>query len=161
LGLILRADAFLGPLLAVGAMAAYFFVLRTHGWHHGQFLGTRDPLYLQATTACLSAIVVMQIANLFICRSSLASVFSRRPRNKFIALGLAVEIAIILLIVYTPWGNAIFATAPLPLSVWLFVVPFALGMLALEEVRKLLQRVWSSGRRPGFPEAISETPVKV
>jgi magnesium-transporting ATPase (P-type) len=160
LKLILRAYAFLGPLLAIGAMAAYFHVLHTHGWHYGQTLGMRDPLYLQATTACLSAIVVMQIANLFICRSPQSSIFSYRPQNPFIALGIAVEITIILLINYTPWGNAIFATAPLPLSVWSFVAPFAIAMLALEETRKLLQRFWIMRIKSGNTRAISETTVK-
>ena len=51
------------------AMSAYWFVLRHGGWHFGGKLAAHDPLYLQAMTACLSAIVVMQIANVFLCRS--------------------------------------------------------------------------------------------
>ena len=47
---------------------------------------------------------------------------------------------LILLIAYTPSGNALFGTAPIPLSVWLFIIPFALGMLALEELRKWFVR---------------------
>ena len=35
----------------------------------GETLGARDPLYLQATTACLTAIIVMQVVNVFLCRS--------------------------------------------------------------------------------------------
>ena len=35
-------------------------------------------LYLRATTACLSAIIVMQIVNVFLCRSSVRSVRSVR-----------------------------------------------------------------------------------
>ena len=38
----------------------------------------------------------------------------------------------------TTWGNALFGTAPIPLAVWLFILPFALGMLALKELRKYL-----------------------
>jgi hypothetical protein len=57
-----------------------------------------------------------------------------------ILLGILIELTIILLIDYTPWGNAIFGTAPIPVAVWLFTVPFALGMLMLEELRKWFVR---------------------
>jgi sodium/potassium-transporting ATPase subunit alpha len=39
---------------------------------------THGPLYLQATTACLGAIVVMQIANVFLCRSERDPLHQRR-----------------------------------------------------------------------------------
>ena len=64
-----------------------------------------------------------------------------------------LEIVLILLIDYTPWGNRLLETAPTGLSVWLLVVPFALGLLALEELPKLLVRRMRAGsgldRRPG------------
>ena len=41
------------------------------------------------------------------------------------------EIELILFVVYTPWGNALFGTAPVEASVWLFVLPFAIAMLLL------------------------------
>jgi len=60
--------------------------------------------------------------------------------NKLIVAGIAAEIALILLIDDTPWGNALFGTASLPWSVWLFIIPFALAMLTLEDLRKWLVR---------------------
>ena len=48
----------------------------------------------------------------------------------------AVELALILAIDYTPWGNAVFGTARILLAAWLFRLPFALAMLLLEEARK-------------------------
>ena len=71
-----RAYLFLGPIEAAGAMAAYFFVLFRGGWSYGQNLPADDPLYLRATTACLTAIIVMQIVNVFLCRSSVRPAFS-------------------------------------------------------------------------------------
>ena len=122
-------------------MAAFFFVVLKAGWHYGQSVTPTDPLYLQATTACLSAIVVLQIVNVFLCRSPTASIFSTGIRgNLLIAWGVIVEIAVVLAIDYTPLGNLIFGTAPLQAKVWLFVIPFALGMLLLEELRKSLVR---------------------
>jgi calcium-translocating P-type ATPase len=140
-----RAYLFLGLMQSVAALAAFFFVLRAGGWHPGQTPGARDPLYLQATTACLSAIVVMQVANVFLCRSPRRSAFAFGCfSNKLIVAGIATELAIIALIDYTPWGHALFGTAPIALSAWLFVIPFALGMIALEELRKWIVRAAST-----------------
>ncbi len=137
--LLVRAYLFLGMLEAIVSMAAYFFVLHTGGWHWGQDLNARDPLYLQATTACLSAIIVMQIVNVFLCKTPGRSVFNVKMfDNPIILWGIVVEIALILSIDYTDWGNRIFGTLPIAQDVWLFILPFALLMLMLEELRKLL-----------------------
>lgn len=139
--LIARAYLWLGLMQAAAGMAAFFFVLNSGGWQSGQIVAPEDPLYLRATTACLCAIVVMQVANVFICRSRRQSVFSFGLfTNPPILWGLLVEITLILFITYTPWGNSVFGTAPIPLAVWLFVVPFALGALGLEELRKWIMR---------------------
>jgi magnesium-transporting ATPase (P-type) len=139
--LLARAYGWLGPMQAAAGMAAFFFVLHGGGWRGTEVLAMNDPLYLRATTACLSTIVITQIANVFICRNPRESVFRiGLLSNKLILAGIAVEIALILLIDYTPVGNAMFGTAPIPLAVWLFALPFAFGMLALEEIRKLFLR---------------------
>jgi calcium-translocating P-type ATPase len=136
-GLLLRAYLFLGPLEAVAGMAAFFFVLQGSGWQYGTALGLHDHLYLQATTACLSAIIAMQVVNVFLCRHPTLTAFRRTHRfNRLIVYGVAFELMLLALIVYTPWGNALFGTAPLAAEVWLFIVPFGLGMLLLEEARK-------------------------
>jgi magnesium-transporting ATPase (P-type) len=121
-------------------MAAFFFVLVRGGWSMGDSIAPQDrlfPVYLQATTAYLSAIVVMQIVNVFLCRSERESVLAAELRsNRLILSGIAAELVLILAIDYTFWGNALFGTAPIELRVWLFIMPFAAGMLILEELRK-------------------------
>ena len=137
--LLVHAYLFLGVLEAIVAMAAYFFVLHGGGWQWGESLETYDALYLQAITACFSAIIVTQIVNVFLCKTPGRSVFSGQLfDNRIILWGIALEIALVLVIVYTTWGNLIFGTAPLSLEVWLFVLPLALGMLLLEELRKFI-----------------------
>ncbi len=147
--LLARAYLFLGIMESIAAMAAFFFVLRAAGWNYGETLPTSDPIYLQATTACLSAIIAMQVVNVFLCRSERGSVFTRGVfLNRLILGGIAVEIALILFIDYTPRGNRIFGTAPMPSDVWLYVVPFAFAMLLLEEARKVFARRLARGRAP-------------
>lgn len=140
-GMLSRSYLFLGIFEAAAAMAAFFFILAGAGWQYGQPLDRLNPLYLQATTACLTAIVVMQVANLFLCRDPLKSLRARGlTENPLILIGLTVEIAFILAIVYTPAGQWLFGTAPIGPEAWLVAVPFALGMLALEEMRKAWMR---------------------
>jgi sodium/potassium-transporting ATPase subunit alpha len=108
---------------------------------YGENLAAQGPVYLQATTACLSTIIVMQVVNVFLCRSAARSVFSTGLLgNALIILGVMWEIAILLLINYTPWGNALLGTAPIDEEIWVFVIPFAAGMLILEELRKWFAR---------------------
>jgi calcium-translocating P-type ATPase len=140
-GLLVRAYLFLGTMEAVAAMAAFVLVLRGAGWQWGDELVFSDPRYRQATTACLTAIVLMQIVNVHLCRSDRASLCSSRLLgNRLITVGIVAELVVILLIDYTPIGNGFFGTAPLPLSAWVTVMPFALAMLGLEELRKGLVR---------------------
>jgi calcium-translocating P-type ATPase len=140
--LISRAYLFLGVLEGGVAMAAFFYVLHQGNWHGGRELARQDPLYLQATTACLSAIIVSQIVNVFLCRSSWESVFKLNPfGNRLLLFGVIVEVGLILLIVYTPLGNAIYGTAAISAKTWLFIAPFGIAMLGLEELRKRLVRL--------------------
>lgn len=136
-GLLLRAYCFLGIMEATIAMSAFFYVLHRGGWQYGQALPHDSALYLQATAATLSAIVVAQIVNVFLCRSPTRSVFSTNPlSNRLLLAGIALEIIIILTIDYTAWGNDLFGTAPIDLATWLYMLPLAAAMVALEEVRK-------------------------
>ena len=142
LPLALRAYLFLGLIEAGAAMAAFFLVLDRGGWTYGQRLPANDPLYLSATTACLSAIIVMQSVNVFLCRSSVESVFAKPIfDNRLILWGVALETASLLLINFTPWGNWLLQTAAVPPELWLFLLPCTVGMVGLGEARKWLVRL--------------------
>ncbi|MER2541476.1 MAG: cation-transporting P-type ATPase [Azonexus sp.] len=136
-GVIARAYLFLGVLEAAAAMTVFFFVLKAAGWQYGVELDRLDPLYLQATSACLATIVVMQMMNVFLCRhpfkSSLSFSFFGNP---YILIGLAAELGVILAIIYTPAGNWLFGTAPLGSEVWLLALAGASVMWIVEEARK-------------------------
>jgi calcium-translocating P-type ATPase len=135
--LLVRAYLFLGVMEAIGAMAAFVFVLAGAGWRWGDQLAPTDLAYRQATTACLTAIVLMQVVNVHLCRSRRVSLYSIPVfNNHLITAGILAELGLILLIDYTAVGNSLFGTAPIPAAVWLFILPFAVGMLGLEELRK-------------------------
>jgi sodium/potassium-transporting ATPase subunit alpha len=148
--LLARAYLWLGVLQAAMAMSVYFFVLGDGGWNHGDLLAANDPLYLQATTACLAAIVVAQVVNVFGCRHPVLSA-TRFPltSNPLLVFGVLAEIALLLLIVYTSPGNAAFGTAPLGWTPWVLMAGLAVLFGLLEEFRKWLVRKASGARRQG------------
>lgn len=140
-GLALRSYLFLGVMEAIAAMAGFFFVLDRAGWHYGDRLSADDPLYQVATGATFGTIIVMQIVNVYLCRSSVRSMFAMPLLdNPLIIGGVALEIALLLLFLYTSWGQLLLGTATVPAQLWLFIAPFAVGMLILEELRKWVVR---------------------
>jgi len=139
--LVARAYLFLGPIEAAACMFGFFWVLGAGGWTWGTLLPATNLLYMQATTACLTAIIIVQVANVFACRSSRESLFTTGFfTNKLIFAAIAVEMALQIFIVYHPYGNEVFSTAPISLNTWLVLIPFAILLLAAEEGRKLVMR---------------------
>ena len=137
-----RAYLFLGPLEALGSLATFFFVLHGLGWQYGASLAIGDPRYLQATGACLMTIVLMQMVNVFVCRHPrLPAWHFPLFENRWLLAGLASEVALMAAILYTPWGNSLFGTAPLPLAAFLYALPFALLLGVAEEGRKWVLRL--------------------
>jgi magnesium-transporting ATPase (P-type) len=100
----------------------------------------------------LAAVVTTQIGNLFAQRSERNSVF-RTPlfRNRMIWVGIASELALILLITYVPLFQGFIGTGPFPLRNWLFLFAWTPSLLLADELRKLALRWWERRRRPALP----------
>lgn len=138
---IARAYFFLGPMEAAACMFGFFYVMYGGGWTWGTMVPADNVLYMQATTACLTAIIIAQVGNVFACRSARDSLLSLGfLSNPFIFAGIAFELCLQLFIVYSPYGNRIFSTHPLPPATWLALLPFALFLFFGEETRKYLFR---------------------
>ncbi len=140
--LLVRGYLFLGMFEALAGMSAYLYVMRHHGWHWPQPVPPTTPFYLQATTACLAGIIISQFTNAFTCRSpSVSLVKLGLFSNRLILLGNGIELALAAAIIYTRPGNALFDSVPIPLDVWLFLIPFATLLLVADELRKLFGRL--------------------
>jgi sodium/potassium-transporting ATPase subunit alpha len=139
LPILLRAYLFLGLIEAGIAMGGFLLYLNSQGWTWGEHLDWSSPLYREATTVTFAGIVFAQIANVFACRSNHLSVARLGwLTNPLILWGIFTELIILVLITYTPIGNEIFGTSPLPL--WIFgpLVFGALALLSAEEGRKFI-----------------------
>jgi sodium/potassium-transporting ATPase subunit alpha len=100
-----------------------------------------DPLAHKASTATFLGIVIMQIGTVFACKTQNESVFKIGVfSNSLILWGIVIEIILSAFIIYHPWGNKIFSTAPIPFTIWLILIPFGLLLFFAEEIKKLVMR---------------------
>ncbi len=144
LPLLLRAYCFLGPIEAALSLAGFFFIYWQTGWRPGMAMADSGPLYTAATTMTLAGIVASQVGNVFACRTDRESVFrSGLLSNKLVLWGIAAELAILALLIYTPLLQRIFGLAPLDFREWMILASFAPAILLLEESRKWLMRRWA------------------
>jgi len=157
--LLLTSYAVLGVLEAAAGFAAYLWVLDRGGWRPGAALASTDPLYGQAVAAFFGAVVLMQMANVVVWRTTRESVVRKGLlANRPVLGGIVAEAMLAFFVVQTDLGQAIFGTrAPGP-GAWLVVVPFAVAMvLAAEGAKALLRRRDPArGWRPGAPDVREE-----
>jgi sodium/potassium-transporting ATPase subunit alpha len=139
--MIARSYGFIGPLQTMFSYIVFFSILFNGGWTFGRTLGITDPLYLSAVTGFFGTVVVTQIFNVFACRTSRVSVFAKGLfSNKFILIGISIEVLLLLLISYVPGLQLVLSTAPFPLYFFPWMIGFGLIILLSEELRKYLFR---------------------
>ncbi|HJW32717.1 MAG TPA: cation-transporting P-type ATPase [Holophagaceae bacterium] len=136
-----RAYGVLGLVEGAAGLAAYAMVLKVGGWQWGQPLLGSDPLYLRATTACLSGIIVMQMVAVFLCRHESRSSFrSGGNWNVLLLTGVGLEFLVLMALNHVPFVQRALGTAAMPGAAWLVLIPFGVVMVALEEGRKAWAR---------------------
>ncbi len=139
--LLLSSYLLWGVVEAVAGFAAYFWVLSRGGWRFGAELPRTDPLYGQAIASFFAAVVICQVANVLVWRTTNQSVVAKGIlRNRAVVAGVAVELCLLGVIVETESGQALFGTESLPAGAWLVPIPFALAMLGLAELLKAAGR---------------------
>lgn len=156
--LLLRAYCFLGLLEGLAGMTGFLLVWWANGYGITELQAmntailahsatvTQMAIYHQATTVTLAAIVACQDGNVFACRSERTSIFSLGFfSNPLIWLGIVIEWALILSIMYFPPLQKIFATAPLSTLQWSLLIFCPPLILIADEIRKKI--VASSGKK--------------
>jgi magnesium-transporting ATPase (P-type) len=129
-----------GLLESVVAMAAYFLVNIFNGWPNVPLAGS-GIVYRQATTMTLASIVFCQIGMVLNCRTEKQSIFKVGLfRNKRVLQGIVFEILLISLIIYMPFLQNIFQTAPIGIKEWAFLVILPPLIVLIEEIRKAFSR---------------------
>lgn len=146
--LLTKAFLWYGMLEALALAVSYYFVNVRNGWPSIPLAGGNDPIYVRATTMALAAIVFSQIGAVFNCRTVKQSIFQAGMlNNKQVNLGIAIEVLLIIMLVYFPPLQSIFHTTGLGPIDWLFLCIWPPVILFLEEARKFLVRRNESGNR--------------
>jgi len=166
--LISMAYGQIGMIQASAGFFVYFVILCENGFWPSHLLGLRrawdshavndltdsygqewtyaDRKILEYTchTAFFVSIVVVQWADLIICKTRKNSVFQQGMKNHFMNFGLVFETVLAAVLSYTPGMDKGLRMYPLKINWWLPAIPFSILIFCYDETRKFLLR-----RNPG------------
>lgn len=166
--LISMAYGQIGMIQALGGFFSYFVILAENGFLPSTLLGIRmswDDRYTNDVedsygqqwtyeqrkiveftchTAFFVSIVVVQWADLIICKTRRNSVFQQGMKNKILIFGLFEETALAAFLSYCPGMDVALRMYPLKPTWWFCAFPYSLLIFIYDEIRKLIIR-----RSPG------------
>jgi P-type Ca2+ transporter type 2C len=157
---LLRAYGWLGMIEAALSLGGYFFAYWIAGWRQGAPLAEGGIVYATATTMSLAGIVACQIGAAFACRSGhQASWQLGFAGNRLLLIGIVVEVALLLSLIYAPPLQSVFGLAPLGIVHWLLLAAFGPLLLVCEEGRKAVWRWFSRAARRNSRRLSSQQPI--
>merc|ERR1712115_18337 len=166
--LISMAYGQIGMIQASAGFFVYFVIMCENGFWPSTLLGLRRAWDSQAVndledsygqewtyadrkilesachTAFFVSIVIVQWADLIICKTRKLSVFQQGMKNHFMNFGLFFETALACVLSYTPGMDKGLRMYPLAFTWWLPALPFSLLIFVYDEIRKYILR-----QRPG------------
>jgi len=167
--LISMAYGQIGMIQASAGFFVYFVILCENGFWPSRLFGLRrawdsqavndledsygqewtyaDRKILEYTchTAFFVSIVVVQWADLIICKTRKNSVFQQGMKNHFMNFGLCFETALAAFLSYTPGMDKGLRMYPLKINWWLPAIPFSIMIWCYDETRKALLRANPGG----------------
>ncbi|RDA91115.1 hypothetical protein CP533_6681 [Ophiocordyceps camponoti-saundersi (nom. inval.)] len=95
-------------------------------------------------------LVILQWGNILAVRNRRLSIvqadpFTSKRRNPWLVLSILVSLIIAVFVTEVPGIQTLFNTASVPIEYWLIPLPLALGLLCMDELRKLLVRLFPKG----------------
>jgi magnesium-transporting ATPase (P-type) len=160
-GLILRSFLWLGLIETTLCYLGFFYVFYANGYNllhlprvdllplAERLLSPEGRVYILATTVFHAGVVAAQIGNAFACRTEKGKVrYLGYITNHFLLAGIAVEIGLILLLIYFPPLAWVFEHLPLPPKYWAGLALFAPILYILDWTRRwIVRRIeWSHNR---------------
>nr|BEI31664.1 sodium potassium pump alpha [Epinephelus malabaricus] len=158
----------IGMIQALAGFFTYFVILAENGFLPSTLLGIRvnwDNKYINdledsygqqwtyeqrkiveftCHTAFFVSIVIVQWADLIICKTRRNSVFQQGMKNKILIFGLFEETALAAFLSYCPGMDIALRMYPLRPNWWFCAFPYSLLIFIYDEIRKLILR-----RSPG------------
>jgi sodium/potassium-transporting ATPase subunit alpha len=167
--LISMAYGQIGMLQALSGFVIYFVIMMENGWLPGRLFGIRaqwddrgnnalEDSYGQewtygqrkiveftCHTAFFTSIVIVQWADVLICKTRRLSIFQQGMRNKIMIAGLFEETLLAAILAYMPGTDVALRMYPLEWHWWLVPMPFSLMIFVYDEIRKYLLRTQPAG----------------
>jgi magnesium-transporting ATPase (P-type) len=139
--LLAKALLWYGMIESVASMSAYFFLNWLHGWPGVPLAPEGTLIYRMATTMTFGAVVTTQVGTVMGCRTNRTSVFRiGLLTNRLILWGIAVELTLLVILIYVPFMQPIFNTAPIGPREWAYLFAWTPVIFFLDELRKAILR---------------------
>ncbi|KOS20025.1 Sodium/potassium-transporting ATPase subunit alpha-3 [Escovopsis weberi] len=128
-----------------------FFVFERYSdGFHGHSQQQLDHFVATGQCVYFVTLVIMQWGNILSVRNRRLSIlqadpFTAKRRNPWLLLSILISLAIAVFVTEVPGIQSLFGTASVPIEFWLIPLPLALGLLVLDEARKLLVRTFPNG----------------
>lgn len=95
-------------------------------------------------------LVILQWGNILAVRNRRLSIVQADPitqkrRNPWLMLSMLISLCIAIFVTEVPGIQSLFGTASVPIRFWLIPLPLALGILCMDEMRKLVVRAFPNG----------------
>ncbi|KAJ5554315.1 hypothetical protein N7513_004274 [Penicillium frequentans] len=95
-------------------------------------------------------LVIMQWGNILSVRSKRMSLLQADPirparRNPWLPIAMAISLVIAIFVTEVPGIQSLFLTASVPIEFWLIPLGLAMGVLCMDELRKVLVRMFPKG----------------
>ena len=130
-----------GIIESIASMSAYFFVNWQNGWPSVPLATYGTTVYLTASAITLAGVVTTQIGSVFDCRTNKISIFKIGfTTNRLVLAGIALELTLLVILIYTPALQDVFNTAPLSLVQWAYVFAWTPVIFFADEARKAILR---------------------
>jgi len=97
---------------------------------------TRRRALAEGNTAYFISIIIVQWADLMICKTRTRSLFEQTMTNAFMNYALFFETVLGACLVYLPLLNLMMGTAPLRFVWWTSAIPFSIMIYIYDELRK-------------------------
>ena len=109
---------------------------------YGQEWTYKDRKILEYTchSAFFVSIVIVQWADLVICKTRMNSVFTQGMKNWFMNFGICFETLLAIILCYTPGMDKGLRMYPLKINWWIPAIPFSVLIFCYDECRKTLLR---------------------
>lgn len=132
-------------------ISALFFAFENYT--DGFYGYTQDELTAFNTTGqsvYFITLVLLQWGNILSIRNKKLSILQADPirakrRNPWLLLSMAISLGIAIFVTQQSGIQKLFGTASAPLEFWFLPLPLALGILVMDELRKLCVRTWPRG----------------